>query len=259
MNYIYGASVLWAYAIIGQTDQRSIFFSFAPTVKLNMSRYNSQDLANIGWAYPVANIAFPLFFDSEFISTCLAKEGYFTMENHSQLCQRQLWQEELKSDVRLPLHLHQWSLLLSNFQADVAFESFCPLVKVQKTSSLLKLVIVWMHLWKWRKLKLALTWMVHPTLLVEKQREWHLWNADKWVLWARLLLFSCFWGSGTSVVRTLGRSRKNRALYCCVLDSWFLEGSYTLTELDSHECCLQKTWWCCCFGSREPVAVMLTA
>jgi hypothetical protein len=38
------ANFLWAYAVIGQTDQ-SLFLSFAPAVKSTMDEWNSQDLA----------------------------------------------------------------------------------------------------------------------------------------------------------------------------------------------------------------------
>jgi hypothetical protein len=125
------ANFLWAYATIGQTDQR-LFLSFAPTVKSKMGECNSQNLANIGWAYAVANVSVPSLFDSDFISACLAKENDFSEEDLRQLHQWQLWQEELKSDVRLPLTFRDQcqkvmtSALtqLSNLQADVMFELF---------------------------------------------------------------------------------------------------------------------------------------
>jgi hypothetical protein len=100
------AIFLWAYATIGQTD-RYLFFSFAPTVKSIMGECNIQDVANIGWAYAVANVDVPSLFNSDFISACLAKEIDFSLRGYTQLHQWQLWQEELKSDVRLPLSLRE--------------------------------------------------------------------------------------------------------------------------------------------------------
>ncbi len=65
----------------------------------------SKDLANIGWAYAVANVIVPSLLGSNFVSACLAKEQEISKEELSQLHQWQLWQEERKSDMRLPLSL----------------------------------------------------------------------------------------------------------------------------------------------------------
>ena len=123
------ANFLWAFAIIGHADRR-LFLSFAPIVKSKMGEYNSQGLANIGWAYAVANVAVPSLFSSDFIAACLAKEKDFSEEGFAQLHQWQLWQAELKSDVRLPPSLRDECLeaftsqpLRSSYlQADVMFE-----------------------------------------------------------------------------------------------------------------------------------------
>jgi hypothetical protein len=50
-------------------------------------------LANVGWAYAVADVAVTSLFCSDFISTCLSKENDFSKENHCKLLQRQLWLE----------------------------------------------------------------------------------------------------------------------------------------------------------------------
>ena len=50
------ANLLLAYAANGHIDQH-IFSSFAPSAKALLEKCNSQDLANIGWVYAVANVA----------------------------------------------------------------------------------------------------------------------------------------------------------------------------------------------------------
>jgi hypothetical protein len=123
------ANVLWAYAAIGQTD-RYLFMSFAPTVKSIMGECNIRDVANIGWAYAVANVDVPSLFGSDFISSCLAKENGFSLRDYTQLHQWQMWQEELKSGIRLPPSLREKCQkafvstlpMPSNFQYDVVSE-----------------------------------------------------------------------------------------------------------------------------------------
>ncbi len=73
----------------------------------NLSKCNTQSLANIGWAHAVANVDAPALFNNDFIDACLEKEAEFTLENKSQLHQWQLWQEELNSSVSLPLSLQE--------------------------------------------------------------------------------------------------------------------------------------------------------
>ena len=119
----------WAYATIGQTD-RYLFFSFAPTAMSIMAECNIQDISNIGWAYAVANVDVPSLFNSDFISACLAKGNDFSLRGYTQLHQWQLWQEELKSDIRLPLSLREKCqkafistlLMPSKYQHDVVSE-----------------------------------------------------------------------------------------------------------------------------------------
>jgi hypothetical protein len=108
------ANLLWAYAAIRQTD-RHLFLSFAPIVKSNMGELNSQGVANICWAYAVANVDVSSLFNADFISVCLEKGDDFSLEACSQLHQWQLWQEELKSDIKLPPSLREkyWKAFLS--------------------------------------------------------------------------------------------------------------------------------------------------
>ncbi len=55
----------------------------------------------------MANVDNPLLFNADFICVCLEKKNDFVMENLCQLHQWQLWQEELKSDIRLPQSLRE--------------------------------------------------------------------------------------------------------------------------------------------------------
>ena len=63
---------LWAYATNGQIE-RNLFVSLVPTVEANLSKCNEQGLANIAWAYAVANVDAPSVFNNEFIHACLQK------------------------------------------------------------------------------------------------------------------------------------------------------------------------------------------
>ncbi|KAL3775652.1 hypothetical protein ACHAW5_008122 [Stephanodiscus triporus] len=99
-------NIFWAFATVGQADQHS-FSSCAPTVKSILDECNSQGIANIGRAYAVANVSIPSLFNANFVIICLEKEHDFGMKDLHQLHQWQLWQEELKSDIRLPLLLRE--------------------------------------------------------------------------------------------------------------------------------------------------------
>ena len=82
-----------------------MFTSFAPAVKSVMGHCSSQALANIAWAYAVANVNDPLLFKKDFVAALQAKANDFVPENLSQLHQWQLWQDELKLGINLPLAL----------------------------------------------------------------------------------------------------------------------------------------------------------
>jgi hypothetical protein len=100
------ANLLLACATVGLIDQQ-LFTSFAPAVKSVLGQCNIQNVANIAWAYAVANINDPSLFNSDFIDALQAKANDFVPENLFQLYQWQLWQEELKSDIRLYPALHK--------------------------------------------------------------------------------------------------------------------------------------------------------
>jgi len=100
------SNFLWAYATNGQVNKH-LFSSLVPSIKANLDTYNAQNLANVAWAYSVANVDAPSVFSEEFINTCLKKENDFILEELRQLHQWQLWQDEIKSDVSLPLSLQK--------------------------------------------------------------------------------------------------------------------------------------------------------
>jgi len=95
---------LWAYASNGQIEEH-LFSSFVPSVKANLDEYTAQGLSNVAWAYSVANVDAPSVFNNEFINACSKKENHFIPEALAQLHQWQLWQDEIKSDISLPLSL----------------------------------------------------------------------------------------------------------------------------------------------------------
>jgi hypothetical protein len=64
---------------------------------------SSQALANIAWAYAVANVNDPLLFNTDFVAALQARANDFVPENFSQLHQWQLWQDEIKSGINLNL------------------------------------------------------------------------------------------------------------------------------------------------------------
>jgi hypothetical protein len=100
------ANLLWAYATVGQTELH-LFTSFASAVKSFLRKFDCQNIANIAWAYAVVNVNDPSLFNADFINTCQAKKDDFEEANLSQLHQWQLWQDEIKSNIRLPLTLRE--------------------------------------------------------------------------------------------------------------------------------------------------------
>jgi hypothetical protein len=59
-------------------------------------------VANIAWAYAVANINDPLLFNKDFAAALQTKANDFVTEDYFQLHQWQLWQDELKFGINLP-------------------------------------------------------------------------------------------------------------------------------------------------------------
>ena len=142
------ANLLWAYATVGLIDHH-LFTSFAPAVKSVFGQCNNQDFANIAWSYAVANVNDPVLFNTDFIDVCQARANDFSLEGYSQLHQWQLWQDEIKSDIRLSPALCEKcrqafvseSYQSSRFQDDVIYMFFHPLACVPKKKSLLLVAI----------------------------------------------------------------------------------------------------------------------
>ena len=105
------SNTVWAYATNGLIDHHldmpSLFSSLEHTAKENLDKFTHHGLANVAWAYSVANVDAPSVFNNEFINACLRKEDEFTSDGLSQLHQWQLWQEEIKSDISLPSSLQK--------------------------------------------------------------------------------------------------------------------------------------------------------
>jgi hypothetical protein len=82
--------------------------------------FNAQGISDLLWAYAVANANVPLQINADFIGVCLKNENDFAFKHYTQLHQWQLWQEELKSEVRLPPSL--WKKCREAFISQLA----CP-------------------------------------------------------------------------------------------------------------------------------------
>ena len=137
------SNIVWAFATSGESHpllfqklavvviaRSKDFNSQGPAVKSVLIQCSSQALANIAWAYAVANINDPLLFNTDFVDVCQAKANDFGMEGYFQLHQWQLWQDEIKSGINLPPALREKCRQAfisrlpepSRFQHDVIFE-----------------------------------------------------------------------------------------------------------------------------------------
>ena len=94
------ANLLWAYATVGLIDQQ-LFTSFAPAVKSVLGKCNSQEVANVAWAYAVANVNDPSLFNTDFMNALQSNAVDFVLVECRQLYQWQLWQDEIKSGIKL--------------------------------------------------------------------------------------------------------------------------------------------------------------
>ena len=100
------ANLLWSYATMGITDKQ-LFLSFMPTAAKLIDSYTNQGLANIAWAYAVADVDAPTLFNAHFNNKCVEKEDGFEIENFRQLHQWHLWQTKEKSNSRLPVDFQE--------------------------------------------------------------------------------------------------------------------------------------------------------
>jgi hypothetical protein len=98
------ANLLWAYATMGIVDMQ-LFSSFVPTAAKLINSSDNQHLANIAWAYAVADVDVPTLFNNHFINKCVEKKDGFVNEALCQLHQWHLWQTKENSNPGLPLEL----------------------------------------------------------------------------------------------------------------------------------------------------------
>ncbi|EJK43767.1 hypothetical protein THAOC_37756, partial [Thalassiosira oceanica] len=97
------ANFLWACVTVGHTDER-LLSAFAPVIASKLDECNDQDLANIAWAYSVANAPQDVF-NKGYVVALALYEKEFSGEQLAQLHQWQLWQQELESGIELPRSL----------------------------------------------------------------------------------------------------------------------------------------------------------
>eukprot|EP00577_Skeletonema_sp_RCC1716_P001169 CAMPEP_0113417726 /NCGR_PEP_ID=MMETSP0013_2-20120614/25807_1 /TAXON_ID=2843 ORGANISM="Skeletonema costatum, Strain 1716" /NCGR_SAMPLE_ID=MMETSP0013_2 /ASSEMBLY_ACC=CAM_ASM_000158 /LENGTH=552 /DNA_ID=CAMNT_0000304875 /DNA_START=663 /DNA_END=2317 /DNA_ORIENTATION=- /assembly_acc=CAM_ASM_000158 len=100
------ANLLWSYSAMGIVDKK-LFLSFMPTAGKLIDSDTNQGLANIAWAYAVADVDAPTLFNAHFINKCVEKEDGFEIENFRQLHQWHLWQTKEKSNSRLPVDFQE--------------------------------------------------------------------------------------------------------------------------------------------------------
>ena len=82
-----------------------------------------QGLANTAWAYSVANVPSQDLFNQGFIGACASRQSAFSLKELAQLHQWQLWQQELKSGIKLPLPLQEKCRMSFLSPSDSASES----------------------------------------------------------------------------------------------------------------------------------------
>ena len=70
------SNFLWACATVGYTDER-LFSAFATVIATKFGECNDQELANIAWAYSVANVPRQELFTEALGSHVLQKRIHF--------------------------------------------------------------------------------------------------------------------------------------------------------------------------------------
>ncbi|EJK59317.1 hypothetical protein THAOC_20479, partial [Thalassiosira oceanica] len=94
------SNTLWACASVCYTDER-LFSALAPVIASKLDKCSEQDLANVAWAYSVANTPRQDLFDEGYVSALASNENEFSGKELAQLHQWQLWQQELESRIEL--------------------------------------------------------------------------------------------------------------------------------------------------------------
>ncbi|EJK54518.1 hypothetical protein THAOC_25847, partial [Thalassiosira oceanica] len=95
------SNIVWACATVGYTDER-LFSAFAPVIESKLDECSEQHLANISWAYSVANLPKQDLFNEGYAGALASNEKDFSEEVLCQLHQWQLWQQELVLGIELP-------------------------------------------------------------------------------------------------------------------------------------------------------------
>ena len=67
------ANLLWAYSTMGIVDKK-LFSSFMPTAAKLIDSYENQHLANVAWAYAVADVDASTLFNDQFINACVERK-----------------------------------------------------------------------------------------------------------------------------------------------------------------------------------------
>jgi len=91
---------------MGVVDKQ-LFLSFVSTAETLIDSYTNQGLANIAWAYAVADVDAPTLFNDHFIEKCVNKKDGFEIEALRQLHQWHLWQTKEESNPALPIELQE--------------------------------------------------------------------------------------------------------------------------------------------------------
>ena len=100
------ANILWAYASMGIANaNEQLFMLCASKAASLMDSFNSQDLANMAWAYAVADVEASTLFNDHFINACVNKMERFEIKHFRQLYQWHLWRISEKSSTGLPDYL----------------------------------------------------------------------------------------------------------------------------------------------------------
>ncbi|EJK73811.1 hypothetical protein THAOC_04541, partial [Thalassiosira oceanica] len=100
------ATFLWACATVGYTIER-LFSGFALIISSKLDEFSDQQISNVSWAYSVANVMSEGLFNKGYAGALASKEKHFSKEGLTQLHQWQLWQQELGSEIELPLSLRK--------------------------------------------------------------------------------------------------------------------------------------------------------
>ena len=98
--------LLWSCSAVGHLD-RDLFLSMEPTARLLLYQCDCQSLANIAWAYTVADLNAETLFgpDSPFINILVEKYDKFDHRGLCQLHQWNIWRSKIANDSSLPAHI----------------------------------------------------------------------------------------------------------------------------------------------------------